>query len=69
MVQAGQFIGSRSDFVPEQICRHLALLCDKVCNQAIVKLKVPAGFASADVLILHIARTNTALGLGCRFPQ
>lgn len=28
--QAGQFIGSRSDFVPEQICRHLALLCDRV---------------------------------------
>ncbi|KXZ54564.1 hypothetical protein GPECTOR_4g629 [Gonium pectorale] len=27
---AGQFIGSRSDFVPEQICRKLSLLCDKV---------------------------------------
>ncbi|GIL83202.1 hypothetical protein Vretifemale_12058 [Volvox reticuliferus] len=29
-LKAGQFIGSRSDFVPEQICRKLALLCDKV---------------------------------------
>ncbi|KAF5841271.1 ABC1/COQ8 ser/thr kinase [Dunaliella salina] len=29
-LKAGQFIGSRSDFVPEQICRHLALLCDRV---------------------------------------
>ena len=28
--QAGQFIGSRADFVPEPICRKLALLCDKV---------------------------------------
>ncbi|GIL52830.1 hypothetical protein Vafri_8592 [Volvox africanus] len=28
-LKAGQFIGSRSDFVPEQICRKLALLCDK----------------------------------------
>ncbi|GLI59949.1 hypothetical protein VaNZ11_002002 [Volvox africanus] len=29
-LKTGQFIGSRSDFVPEQICRKLALLCDKV---------------------------------------
>ncbi|KAG2426342.1 hypothetical protein HXX76_013099 [Chlamydomonas incerta] len=29
-LKAGQFIGSRSDFVPEQICRKLTLLCDKV---------------------------------------
>ncbi|GLC33499.1 hypothetical protein PLESTB_000081700 [Pleodorina starrii] len=29
-LKAGQFIGSRSDFVPEQICRKLSLLCDKV---------------------------------------
>lgn len=28
--QAGQFIGSRGDFVPEPICRKLSLLCDKV---------------------------------------
>lgn len=29
-LKAGQFIGSRGDFVPEQICRKLALLCDQV---------------------------------------
>ncbi|GFR52787.1 hypothetical protein Agub_g15404, partial [Astrephomene gubernaculifera] len=29
-LKAGQFIGSRADFVPEQICRKLSLLCDKV---------------------------------------
>ncbi|MEW5318649.1 MAG: hypothetical protein WDW38_009856 [Sanguina aurantia] len=29
-LKAGQFIGSRGDFMPEQICRKLALLCDKV---------------------------------------
>ncbi len=28
--QTGQFIGARSDFVPEQICRRLALLQDQV---------------------------------------
>ena len=31
--QAGQFIGSRADFVPEPICRKLALLCDKVWGE------------------------------------
>lgn len=30
MLQAGQFIGSRGDFVPEQMCRQLTLLCDRV---------------------------------------
>lgn len=34
--QAGQFVGSRSDFVPEQICRRLTLLCDKVRARACV---------------------------------
>eukprot|EP00798_Chlamydomonas_sp_ICE-L_P027625 gene27625-7262_t len=29
-LKAGQFIGSRGDFVPEQVCRKLSLLCDKV---------------------------------------
>jgi predicted unusual protein kinase regulating ubiquinone biosynthesis (AarF/ABC1/UbiB family) len=29
-VQAGQFIGARADFVPEQICAKLCLLQDKV---------------------------------------
>ena len=29
-MQAGQFIGSRADFVPEPICKKLSLLCDKV---------------------------------------
>jgi len=29
-LKAGQFIGSRGDFVPEPICRKLTLLCDKV---------------------------------------
>lgn len=29
-VQAGQFIGARGDFVPEQICRKLCLLHDRV---------------------------------------
>jgi hypothetical protein len=28
--QAGQFIGARADFVPEQICRKLCLLQDQV---------------------------------------
>ena len=29
-VQAGQFIGARSDFVPEGVCRHLRKLQDQV---------------------------------------
>jgi predicted unusual protein kinase regulating ubiquinone biosynthesis (AarF/ABC1/UbiB family) len=28
--QAGQFLGARADFVPDQICRRLALLQDRV---------------------------------------
>lgn len=30
LLQAGQFIGARADFVPEQICRKLCLLQDQV---------------------------------------
>ena len=30
LLQTGQFIGARGDFVPEQICRRLALLQDQV---------------------------------------
>lgn len=30
LLQAGQFIGARADFVPDQICRKLCLLQDKV---------------------------------------
>jgi hypothetical protein len=29
-MQAGQFIGARADFVPDQICRQLCLLQDQV---------------------------------------
>lgn len=29
-IQAGQFIGARADFVPDQICRKLCLLQDQV---------------------------------------
>ncbi|KAL6745164.1 hypothetical protein V8C86DRAFT_3151556, partial [Haematococcus lacustris] len=29
-LKAGQFIGSRADFIPEPICRQLTQLCDKV---------------------------------------
>lgn len=30
LIQAGQFIGARADFVPDQICRKLCLLQDQV---------------------------------------
>jgi hypothetical protein len=30
LLQAGQFIGARADFVPDQICRKLCLLQDQV---------------------------------------
>lgn len=29
-MQVGQFIGTRSDFIPEPICRRLSLLQDQV---------------------------------------
>jgi predicted unusual protein kinase regulating ubiquinone biosynthesis (AarF/ABC1/UbiB family) len=29
-LQAGQFIGARADFIPEQICERLCLLQDRV---------------------------------------
>ncbi len=33
-MKAGQFIGSRADFVPEPMCRKLMLLCDKASQGA-----------------------------------
>ena len=41
-MQAGQFIGSRGDFVPEGMCKQLCLLMDKVrMLQAIVAAPPP----------------------------
>jgi predicted unusual protein kinase regulating ubiquinone biosynthesis (AarF/ABC1/UbiB family) len=34
-LKAGQFLGSRNDFVPDAICKRLVALCDQVGRQQI----------------------------------
>ena len=56
--QAGQFIGSRADFVPEPMCRKLSLLCDKVRHSPRGVLKAKAKSSSC--------RSNPAAAITCQ---
>jgi hypothetical protein len=47
-VQAGQFIGARADFVPEQICAKLCLLQDKVPPMSPERAKQVGADSRAD---------------------
>jgi hypothetical protein len=53
LLQAGQFIGARADFVPEQICAKLCLLQDKVPPMTPQRAKQVGRWGDASAGSMH----------------
>lgn len=60
-MQAGQFIGARADFVPQQICERLSILNDRVSIAATIKVAPPSRPLSTGMSIRQQAMLCASL--------